>query len=63
MNAVEVEIELMDPIDYWQIHLKGWHTSGDMADHCHYPNLANFYHDLEEDAKWFLLQTFGVSSN
>jgi hypothetical protein len=63
MNAVEIENELMDPVDYWQMHRNGWHTAGDVAGYCHYPNLANFYYDLEKDAEWLLSQAFGVSVN
>lgn len=60
MNALEVEMELMDPADYWRIHRQGWRQQGDVAGYCHYPNLANFYYDLEEDADWLLSQ-FGVN--
>lgn len=63
MNAVELENELMDPVDYWQIHRQSWHQAGDVAGYCHYPNLANFYYDLEEDAEWVLTQVLGVSLN
>lgn len=60
MNALEVEMELMDPADYWQMHRGVWHHAGDLADNRHYPQLANFYYDLEEDASWLLSQ-FGVN--
>jgi hypothetical protein len=63
MNAVEIENELMDPVDYWQIHRESWHKAGDVAGFCHYPNLANFYYDLEEDAKWVLTDVLGISLN
>jgi hypothetical protein len=63
MNALEVEMELMDPVDYWQIHRSGWHHAGDVAGFCHYPNLANFYYDLEEDAEWVFINVLGVSLN
>lgn len=60
MNAVMIEQECMDPVDYWTMHKQGWHTAGDAAGYCHYPKLANFYYDLEEDAQWLLSQIFGV---
>lgn len=62
MNAVSIEQELMDPADYWRLHAQGWHHQGDVAGYCHYPNLANFYYDLEEDANWLLSQ-LGYSLN
>lgn len=62
MNAVNIEQELMDPADYWRLHARGWHHQGDVAGYCHYPNLANFYYDLEEDAEWLLSQ-LGYSLN
>lgn len=63
LNALEIEMEMMDPVDYWSMHRRGWHTAGDMAGYCHYPNLAGFYYDLEQDAEWLLDQVFGASLN
>jgi hypothetical protein len=63
MNALELEIETMDPVDYWQLHRWSWHEAGDVAQTCHMPNLARFYHDLEEDAEWVLSQILGISLN
>lgn len=63
MNALETEIECMDPADFWRMHASGWHHSGDVAEYCHLPNLANFYYDLEGDAEWFLVNVLGVSPN
>lgn len=62
MNAVSYEMELMDAADYWRIHSRGWHQAGDAAGYCHYPALAGFYYDLEEDANW-LLDQLGYSLN
>lgn len=63
MNALEIEMELMDPVDYWQIHRSSWHNSGDVADVRHYPNLASFYYDLEQDAEWVITQVLGARLN
>lgn len=63
MNALEAEMELMDPADYWRIHARSWHQAGDVAGFCHYPNLANFYYDLEAEAEWVLTDVLGVSLN
>jgi hypothetical protein len=63
LNALEIEMECMDPVDYWYMHKSGWHQAGDMAGFCHYPNLANFYYDLGEDVAWLLDQVFGVNPN
>lgn len=63
MTGLDIELELMDPADYWRIHKDSWHHAGDVAGFCHYPNLANFYYDLEEDAAWFMANILGVSPN
>lgn len=62
MNAVELEMELMDPIDYWLMQRSGWHVSGDMANDMHLPNYSAFCYELEDAAK-FMLDVFGVNYN
>jgi len=62
MNAVEIEMELMDPTDFWAIHRVGWHSAGDMASYCHLPSYSEFCYELE-DAAAYMLNVFGVSPN
>jgi hypothetical protein len=50
MNAVEIEMELMDPRTYWQMHKSGWHSFADTAAEAHSPAISNFFHELEEAA-------------
>lgn len=62
MNALEAEIECMDPIDYWLMHRAGWHDAADRLEVAHYPALSSFLHELE-DAADYVLNTFGISLN
>lgn len=63
MNALEAEIECMDPVDYWRMHRAGWHDTADRLETAHYPALSDFYHDVEDAAGWFLTDVLGVSLN
>lgn len=54
MNAVEIEMELMDPRMYWRMHQSGWHTCADMAAEAHSPAMSAFFRELEDAANTVL---------
>lgn len=62
MNAVQFEMEMMDPTDYWALHREGWHLSATLAEGMHLPALQEFYKELE-DAATDVLGHFGVCLN